>query len=129
MLSKTVFLEKCRKLSPFSPSKRRYLFRIFRCQRKMHKEYKSGLCVDSDGLQGEGERRKKAVLHFNGFDLGGKSYIRPHPSPLYCTAMQQLPQNSHTIGYTHVRTRTCTHPCQDVNTTAFLIAVFLDLIL
>lgn len=87
-----------------------------RCKRNMNLG-----CVLT--VRGEGERRKTAVLHFNGFDLGGKSYIRPHPSPPYCTAMQQHPQSSHTTGYTHVNTHT--HPCQEVNTTAFNYCVLL----
>lgn len=76
-----------------------------------------------------GEHRKKAVLHFNAFDLRGKSYIRPHPSPPYCTAVLQQPQSSHNTGNTHVHTNTQTHKhahsCQYVHTAAFNCCILL----
>lgn len=74
-----------------------------------------------------GEHRKKAVLHFNAFDLRGKSYIRPHPSPPYCTAVLQQPQSSHNTGNTHVHTNTRTHTSMrtpaNMSTQQHLIAV------
>lgn len=52
------------------------------------------------------EHRQKAALNFNGPDLKGKSYIRPHPTPPYCTAVQQQPPSSHTTGSTCAHTST-----------------------